>query len=52
MKSDFPELLAQKQSLAWGESPRVKEKFDTYDCEKASYQKRLRKDESNQYYYE
>ncbi len=52
MKFEFPELIVQKQSLAWGESPRVKEKFATYDCEKTSYQKRLRKDENNQYYYE
>lgn len=52
MKFEFPELVVPKQSLIWGESPRVKEKFETFDAKDASYQKRLRSDENNQYYYE
>lgn len=52
MRFEFPELAVAKQSLAWGESPRVKEKYESFDIEQASYQKCLRRDENNQYYYE
>lgn len=52
MKFEFPELVVPKQSLIWGELPRVKEKFETFDKEKASYQKRFKKDNNGQYYYE
>ncbi len=52
MKFEFPELSVAKQSLIWGKSPRVKEKFETFDIQASSYQKSLRKDSNNQYYYE
>lgn len=51
MKFEFPELVVAKQSLIWGETPRVKEKFETYDSEKG-YQKCIKKDNNNEYYYE
>ncbi len=44
MKFEFPELAVAKQRLIWGESPRVKEKFETFNREEASYQKSLKRD--------
>ena len=52
IKFYFPELAVATQSLIWGESPRVKEKYESFDIEQASYQKSLKRDSNNQYYYE
>lgn len=52
MKFSFPELVISKQFVSWGKPIQVKEKFETFNREEASYQKRLKIDSNNQYYYE
>ncbi len=43
MKPEFPELVTSKQSIKWGEPPKTKEKFETFNSEVPSYQKQLKK---------